>query len=97
MIRNLVVLLVIVGAGYWYWSSLGPESRRAAQQQHLEENDHRMQRCVKQEESMNAVGGLGGTGGIAGGAEEFCAKKLGLYLAEGHWLEQDADDNYAGD
>jgi len=95
MVRNLVVLLVIVGAGYWYWSSLGPESRRAAQQQRLDENDRRLQRCIKQEESMNAVGGLGGVGGVAGGAEEICADKLGLHFAEGHWRERDAGDDYA--
>jgi len=100
MLRNIVLLLVIAGAGYWYWSSQGPDARRAAEQQRLEENSRQMQRCINRERSMNAAAGLGGAGGMGGVAEDakaLCAEKLGLYFAEGQWQKLGVGDDYVGD
>lgn len=96
MLRNLVVLLVIASAAYWYWSSQGPDTRRAAEQQRLEENARSMQRCINRERSMNAAAGLGGVGGVAEDAKALCAEKLGLYYAEGQWQELGLADDYGG-
>ena len=89
MVRNLVILLAIAGAGYWYWSNRGPDDRQTAELKQLDENNQRMQHCVTREESMNAAAGMGGVGSIATNAKELCAEKLGLYFAEGQWRRLD--------
>ena len=89
MVRNLVILLAIAGAGYWYWSNRGPDAREVAELEQLEENNRRMQHCVTREESLNAAAGLGGVGGIATDAKDLCAEKLGLYFIEGQWRTLD--------
>ena len=94
MVRSLVVLLAIAGAGYWYWSNRSPDDRQVAELERLEENARQMQRCISREESMNAAAGLGGVGGIATDAKELCADKLGLYFAEGQWRKLDVGDDY---
>jgi len=97
MVRNLVVVLVIAGAGFWYWSNKGPDDRPSAEQQRLDDNASRMQRCIHREQSMNAAAGPGGVGGIVGDAKEICAEKLGLYFAEGHWQSLGLGNDYVRD
>jgi len=94
MVRSLVVLLAIAGAGYWYWSNQGPDDRQAAELEQLEENARQMQRCINREESMNAAAGLGGVGGIATDAKTLCADKFGLFFAEGQWRKLGIGEDY---
>jgi hypothetical protein len=47
-----------------------------------------MQRCMNQEERMEAIGGLAGVtevGSSGNDAEKFCADKNHLFKRDGHW------------
>lgn len=88
---RLVVLLAVIGIGYWYWSGPYQESTQTLEADRLQENAVIMQRCIKQEERMQAAGGLGGLGDVGGSgvdAERLCADKNKLYLRDGKWYDR---------
>lgn len=87
MIKNLIILAVVVAAGYWYWSTQDKVDPQIAEQKKLDENAREMRECLNREQSMNAAAGMGGAGGLAGDAKELCAEKLGLFYAEGQWQD----------
>jgi hypothetical protein len=96
MLKTSVVLLVVVGFGYWIWT--GPYEQRqqsaTAEEEQLEGNAQTIQRCLNRESSMNAAAGMAGAG-LGGTAEDTrarCAEKHGLYFAEGQWREIDLGD-----
>jgi hypothetical protein len=85
---RLVLLLAIAGFAYWYWSGHlqgSPEDRKVDR---LQENAAIMQRCIKQEERMQAAGGLAGVADVGGAgqdAEAVCARKNDLHRVDGQW------------
>lgn len=84
--------LAIIGIAYWYWSGPYYESEVPVETDRLQENAAIMQRCIRQEERMEAAGGLAGVGGVGGSgadAERLCAQKNNLYLRDGEWHRND--------
>lgn len=85
---KLIMLLAIIGIAYWYWTGPYQESTATSEADQLAENAAIMQRCIKQEERMEAAGGLAGLGGVGGSgedAEKLCAQKNNLHLQDGKW------------
>ena len=85
---RLVVILALIGIAYWYWSGPYQESSQTSEAKQLEENAAIMQRCILQEQRMDAAGGLAGLGdaGSSGAdAERLCAEKNDLRLQDGNW------------
>ena len=85
---KLVILLAIIGFAYWYWSGPYQKSTETLEADRLEDNAMIMQLCIKEEERMQAAGGVAGVGdvGSAGAdAERLCAQKNKLYLQDGKW------------
>lgn len=88
---KLVLFLAIVGLAYWYWSGPYQKSTATLEADRLQENAVTMQRCIKQEERMQASGGLGGLGDVGSSgvdAERLCAEKNKLYLQDGKWHDR---------
>ena len=91
---KLVVLLAIIGFAYWYWSGPYQKSSETLEADQLQDNAVLMQRCIKQEGSMDAAGGLAGVGDVGSGgadAERLCAAKYDLYLHNGKWHSKKAE------
>jgi hypothetical protein len=85
---KLVILLAIIGLAYWFWSGRDQETTQTLEAERLQDNAVIMQRCIKEEERMQASGGVAGLGdvGSAGAdAESVCAEKNNLYLQDGKW------------
>ena len=57
---KLIFYLAVAGLAYWYWSGPYQASRDTREIDVLRENAAIMQRCIKQEERMQAAGGLAG-------------------------------------
>jgi hypothetical protein len=88
---KVAIILAILGIAYWYWSRPHEESTPTLEADQLQNNAVAMQRCIKQEERMQAAGGVAGLGdvGSAGGdAEKVCAEKNNLYLRDGKWYSE---------
>jgi hypothetical protein len=85
---KLVILLAMVGLAYWYWSGPYQRSAGTSEADQLKENAAVIQRCVKQETSMQSAGdvaGLGDVGSNREDAERLCADKHGLEKRDGGW------------
>jgi hypothetical protein len=85
---KLAIYLAIIGFAYWYWSGPYQESTRTTEADQLQENAATMQRCIRQEQRMEAAGGLAGLGGVGDSgvdAERLCAEKNNLHLLDGKW------------
>ena len=85
MLGKLIMIILIGGGAYWYWSGPYQESRTPRGQEQLKINAMAMKKCVRQEESMASMGGLAGASLDAGGAEKLCAGKLQLHSEGGEW------------
>lgn len=91
---KILMYIAIVGAAYWYWSGPYQDGRELTEADISKNNAMIMQRCIKQENSMQGAGGLGGIGGagsVESDAEAICAKNNNLQLRDGNWQ---ADDGY---
>jgi hypothetical protein len=85
---KLVMILAVLGVAYWYWSGPYKESAANSGSDELRENAAIMQRCIKQEERMQAAGGLAGVADVGSGgqdAQTLCAEKNNLVLQDGKW------------
>ena len=86
--KRLVIIVVIAGLGYWYWSRPHEESPEARTGDRLSENAAIIQQCINEErrvESAGAVGGLVDVGSTGADAETVCAQKNGLQKRDGKW------------
>jgi hypothetical protein len=85
---RLVMLLAIIGLAYWYWSGPYQESAGTTEAEKRRENAAIMQQCIRQEQRMEAAGGLAGVGGVGSSGEDaqrLCAVKNNLHLQDGEW------------
>jgi len=85
---KFVVLLALVGAGYWYWSGPYQETRQVAPSDQHRKHADIMQRCIAQEGRMQSAGGLGGLADVGSSgedAERVCAAKNNLVKRDGQW------------
>ena len=88
---RLVIILAIIGFGYWYWSGPHQKSAQTAEADRLKENAAVMQQCINQEQRMQTGGGLAGltdVGSSGADAESLCAQKNGLYKRDGNWYRR---------
>ena len=89
---KLIFYLAIAGLAYWYWSGPYQASKDTTEIDVMRENAVIMQRCIKQEERMQAAGGLAGVADVGDSgkdAERLCAQKNSLYLQDGEWRNRD--------
>lgn len=85
---KLAIFLAIMGIAYWYWSGPYQESTQTLEADRLQDNAVTMQRCINEEERMQATGGVAGVGDVGStgvDAERLCAEKNKLYLQDGNW------------
>jgi hypothetical protein len=85
---KLVFLLAIIGLAYWYWSGPYQRSALTSEADQQQKNAAIMQRCIKQEMSMQSAGdvaGLGDVGSNREDAERLCADKYGLEKRDDGW------------
>ena len=85
---KLVLLLAIIGFAYWYWSGSQQKSTQQLEADRLQDNAAIMQRCINEEQRMQATGGLAGVadvGSTGANAEKVCAEKNNLYERDGNW------------
>jgi len=87
-VTKLILLLAVIGGGYWYWSGPYQESKLSPLDARLEENAKIMKRCIGKEKSMAGAAGMGGMGGMSDDPEAFCAKENNLVLKDGKWHVQ---------
>ena len=84
-IRNLVLLGIVATGAYWYYQNEYLASRGTAPEQQWQQNAAALDKCVKQETTMAAVGGMAGVSMSLEDANAYCAGELGLYEEDGHW------------
>jgi hypothetical protein len=82
---KLIVIAVLVAAGYWYWTGPYQQGGQSSGDKRLQENARNMERCVRREASMNAASGMAGGAVSAGDGEKLCASELGLFQRDGQW------------
>lgn len=86
---KIVVLVVLLGAGYWYWSGPYQAGRASPEQAQLQRNAENMRKCMRREASMEGSAGMAGMAGIADGGEKLCADKFNVYQKNGQWHSRD--------
>ena len=86
---KLIVIALIVAAGYWYWTGPYQQGGLPNGDKRLQENARNMERCERREASMNAASGMAGGGISMGDSEKLCAGELGLYQKDGQWHDTD--------
>lgn len=86
MLERLILLAVVIGAAYWYWSGPYQDRLNPSLENILEQNDAHMAECKRA-----AAYKLGATGSGTGPevAEQQCAEKHNLYLHDGRWHSYD--------
>ena len=85
---KLAIFLAIIGFAYWYWSGPYQESTQTSEADRLQDNAVTMQRCINEEQRMQAAGGTAGLGDVGStgvDAEKVCAEKNNLHLRDGKW------------
>ena len=85
---KLVIVLAVIGFAYWYWSGPYQKSTEALEADRLKENALTMQRCINEEQRMQATGGVAGLAEVGSNgvdAERLCAEKNNLYERDGNW------------
>ncbi len=87
---KLIIAIAVVAAGYWYWSGPYQSAETQSLADHLKENKHTMQRCMKKEGTMGGLGGMAGMSSDSDGAQDLCANKNDLYLKDGQWYSKGA-------
>jgi hypothetical protein len=88
---KLIVIVILLGGGYWYWSGPYQAGRPSPEEAQLQRNAENMRKCMRQEASMQGSAGMAGVGGIADGGEQLCADKFSLYQRDGQWHSRGSD------
>ena len=88
---KLVIIVALIGLAYWYWFGPHQKSTEALETTQLKENAVIMQRCINEEQRMQATGGLAGVpdvGSSGAEAERVCAARYNLYQRDGNWYKK---------
>ncbi|MBE9538877.1 MAG: hypothetical protein IMF06_07330 [Proteobacteria bacterium] len=91
---KLIVILAIIGGGYWYWTGPYQANKMTPLEARLEANAKTMKRCMGKEKSMSGAAGMGGIGGMSDDPEAFCARENNLVLKGGQWHDVRDDSGY---
>jgi hypothetical protein len=86
MIQRLLFLAVFLGGAYWYWSGPYQERINPDYATILEENERKLEECIRAEAYRQ---GATGEGRGPEPAREYCADKHNLYLHDGRWHRYD--------
>ena len=81
---RFLVICLLVGAGYWYYSGMYQQSAHPDYQQKLIKNAENMRECMKRKEYAARR-----TLTNAGDLEEICAEQHNLYRENGQWHSYD--------
>ena len=86
MLKSLIVIAIIAGAAYWYWTGPYREKHHPDYATILQQNDENMAECVRAGSYK-----LGATGSGPGPelTQQQCAEKYNLYEEDGHWHSYD--------
>ena len=87
MLQRIIVLAVLIGAAYWYWSGPYQEKRHPSYAAQLEQNDAKMAQCIR---AAAYKLGVTGTGADTSQATKQCAEQFNLYESDGHWHSYDS-------
>ncbi len=82
MLQRLVLIALVVGAGYWYWSGPYQEKVNPDYTRQLDNNAAAISECIK---NTTYRTGLTGQGPDAESVEATCAEQLNLYEEDGRW------------
>ncbi|NND67576.1 MAG: hypothetical protein HKN19_08315 [Halioglobus sp.] len=82
MLQRLIGIILVAGAGYWYWTGPYQDKVNPDYARQLDNNDAAVSECIK---STTYKTGLTGQGPDAASAEANCAEQLNLYEEEGRW------------
>jgi hypothetical protein len=80
VIGRLLTIVILVGAGYWYWSGPYQRTHNPDADEQLREAIEGMRECIRGQNYK-----AGATGVSEGDPEQICADKFNLYLYEGEW------------
>lgn len=86
MLERIVVIAVIVGAIYWYWSGPYQQTHNPGYEATLQQNETNMAECTR---AGNYKLGATGSGPGPELIEQQCAEKYNLYEEDGRWHSYD--------
>lgn len=86
MLERIVVIAVLAGAIYWYWSGPYQQKHNPTYEMLVRQNDENMAECVR---TGNYKLGATGSGPGPELIEQQCAEKYNVYREEGHWHSYD--------
>ncbi len=84
-LREIIVLAVIAGAGYWAYENHFKGHRGSYQEAQWQKNADAMEKCVEREITVARLSVTAGVAADEGSAEAACADRLNLYREDGHW------------
>jgi len=82
MLERIVVIAVLAGAAYWYWSGPYQEKNQPDYEAMLRQNEAHMSECMR---AGNYKLGATGSGPGPELIEQQCAEKYNLYQEDGRW------------
>lgn len=87
MLQRIVGILLVAGAGYWYWTGPYQAKVNPDYAQQLRNNDNAISQCIK---NKTYKAGVTGQGPGAESVEAYCAEELDFYKEDGRWHSYDA-------
>ena len=88
---KLVIVAILLGVAYWYWSGSHEPSTGDPEADRLQENAEIMQRCMNHERRMQSAGGMAGVADVGSSgedAETLCANEYHLEKRDGQWYPE---------
>lgn len=82
MLQRLIVIALVAGAGYWYYTGPYQDRVNPDYATQLENNAADLSECIK---SSSYRTSLSGEGPDASAVEAACAEELNLYEDGGRW------------
>lgn len=89
-VREILVLAVIAGGGYWAYENYFQGHRGSYKEAQWEENAREMRKCVEREVTVARLSVTGGVASDEGNAEAACADRLNFYREDGYWKSYDS-------
>ena len=79
MLSKWITPLLLLVAGYWFWTGPYQEMQSQSYEDSLRRNAENMQRCI------DAEGLAGSLNGRSERPKDVCARKYKLYFEDGYW------------
>jgi hypothetical protein len=91
---KFLIVVGLLAAGYWYYTGPYQGSRLVSPEEEAKNNARLLDRCMRQEASINAGAGMAGAMDDAGDTETLCAEKLNIEMRDGQWLHRSQSETY---